>query len=488
MLALRPGPGAVLLLLGPFVAVPLALGLACPAGPHAPMRGRWRLALLLCVPLAVPLLVSYSLPTGVAAAAWALPWLAYALLVALLGVLHLLEHELSPAPVATAAGLAYLSVGAFWLAVARWGAAVGGFGGDIPFLTAAHFHFAGLVVPVLAGTAARALPGRWSSATALALVFGMPLVAVGVTLQVRGHVLPNAVAATLFAMAGLSLAGLHAALASGGTAGGPGTTWQSRVLWAVSAVSLAAGMLLAVLYATGLAGGPVVLTVPQMVRTHAVLNVAGFAMPALLAWHAAPQPAPSPHCQLLLPGERLRLADWRHRSDHAGTAARQAADHEDHHEAVVGHEPPGPPLPDGPFARAAQAVHAYRVFPPRLLRPVLGQAPVETGDVVGAEVRLVPGLRAGFASRVTSTFHGSDPSGGWRSGFTYRTLAGHPECGEETFCVRKDGSGVVRVSLTAWSRPGHWTSRAVSAWARRKQLAAGRAALAELQRHARGRA
>ena len=68
-------------------------------------------------------------------------------------------------------------------------------------------------------------------------------------------------------------------------------------------------------------------------------------------------------------------------------------------------------------------------------------------------------------------------------GFKYRTLAGHPECGEETFVVEKDlATGNVTAALRSWSRPGTWIATLMYPVVRHLQLWAGRAALDHLQK------
>ncbi|MFF4737182.1 DUF1990 family protein [Streptomyces sp. NPDC001262] len=47
-----------------------------------------------------------------------------------------------------------------------------------------------------------------------------------------------------------------------------------------------------------------------------------------------------------------------------------------------------------------------------------------------------------------------------RAGFAYGTLKGHPECGEESFVVTLDGAEDVRLTVTAFSRPARWYTRA----------------------------
>jgi len=48
-----------------------------------------------------------------------------------------------------------------------------------------------------------------------------------------------------------------------------------------------------------------------------------------------------------------------------------------------------------------------------------------------------------------------------RRGFAYGTLPGHPERGEELFCVRHDrSSDAVHAEIVAFSKPARWWSRA----------------------------
>jgi uncharacterized protein (UPF0548 family) len=47
-----------------------------------------------------------------------------------------------------------------------------------------------------------------------------------------------------------------------------------------------------------------------------------------------------------------------------------------------------------------------------------------------------------------------------RIGFGYGTLPGHPASGEESFVVSRDGDGEVWFTVTAFSRPAVWYTRA----------------------------
>ncbi|MDD9207880.1 DUF1990 domain-containing protein [Georgenia sp. 10Sc9-8] len=56
-----------------------------------------------------------------------------------------------------------------------------------------------------------------------------------------------------------------------------------------------------------------------------------------------------------------------------------------------------------------------------------------------------------------------------RRGFAYGTLEGHPVQGEERFVVQLHEDGTVRMSVTAFSRPAVWWSRAAGPIVRRAQ-------------------
>jgi uncharacterized protein (UPF0548 family) len=184
----------------------------------------------------------------------------------------------------------------------------------------------------------------------------------------------------------------------------------------------------------------------------------------------------------LLPGRKPDLSIWAARDfPPAVLPGPRPTDDHDRYARVVAREPPGGPLPDGPFRRAAAAISEYRIFSPMLIRPVLARVPVAVRDTVGLTYRLLPGLRMFVACRVIDVFDGTTAIGS-RAGFTYRTLAGHAELGEETFAVEKDrATGDVTVSLTSWSRPGHWLTRVGYWYARWCQRHAGRGALDQLE-------
>ncbi len=156
-------------------------------------------------------------------------------------------------------------------------------------------------------------------------------------------------------------------------------------------------------------------------------------------------------------------------------------DNRDSYERFVATEAPGVPEPDGPFRRLADAVLGYQVFPSWLVNGVLRRTPVEVGDAVGIRYHFCPGFDFFFAARVYERF---DEQAGewWRAGFSYRTLRGHPETGEETFSVEKEmATGRVRVALRSWSRPGIFLAKLGYPLTRRIQKRASAAALDHLE-------
>jgi uncharacterized protein (UPF0548 family) len=226
-----------------------------------------------------------------------------------------------------------------------------------------------------------------------------------------------------------------------------------------------------------------------MIPWHGTLNAVGFALPALLAWHLTR--LRGTELQTVVPalGGAPLLDEWEKRPTWPGIENGPGPkDRRDVHEREVGVEPPGAPEPGGAYRRAAAAILRFDIFPPHLVRPVLRSEPVRTGHTVGICYHQAPGLDLFFAARVVACFD-EEAGGVWRTGFTYRTLVGHPECGEETFSVEKDTTtGRVIVALRSWSRPATVLALLFAPWVRRQQVRAGRAALEHLAGVAKPRA
>lgn len=102
---------------------------------------------------------------------------------------------------------------------------------------------------------------------------------------------------------------------------------------------------------------------------------------------------------------------------------------------------------DRVFARAADAVVGWRMHHLAGLDVVATTPTAQVGTI--ALVSFVRGLPVGLSApcRVIDVVDTDD-----RRGFTYGTLPGHPEAGEERFEVARGADGTVRLHLIAFSR------------------------------------
>ena len=176
----------------------------------------------------------------------------------------------------------YISVGAGWLALYRFGIAPMNFSLLIVLLTAVHFHYAGFGVPVLAGLLGAGLSKQqgWLRAfyqlTVFLMIAGVPMVAVGITFSP----LLEVVGAFVMASGGACLGALflrHALQLQ----------WPSfaRLCFAVSGLAAFAGMSFAILYGVGEYTGAFLVSIPQMIRFHGWGNAVGFVGLGMLAWN-----------------------------------------------------------------------------------------------------------------------------------------------------------------------------------------------------------
>src|SRR5262249_34736772 len=143
-----------ILLLAPLVLVPLGLDLfdSNSAGTSTWLKKN---APLLQLPAALLLAAAFLLQPGRWAALLALPWLMTGGLIACWGLMRACRHlrgaihELSKDM-----GLIYLTIGAAWAAAYLFGLRPLDFEEIIVLLTAIHFHYAGFVLPIVAGMCA----------------------------------------------------------------------------------------------------------------------------------------------------------------------------------------------------------------------------------------------------------------------------------------------------------------------------------------------
>lgn len=269
-------------LLGLATAAVVPLGLSLH--PDVPAR-------LLAIAVAAGALAAVGLLTGSGAIGVALvtPWLVVSLVAAIAAAVTWLRGRRDLAGVVWVAAPAYLVVGGVWLLLDRAGAEPVGVTQPFVLLTAVHFHYAGFVSALLAGLVRRVAAQQAPVATTVAVVCVVgapPIVALGFTfagaLQIVGAVV---LTVGLLVMAGVTVRVVVPPLVDR----------PARALLVVSSVAVVVPMVLAVQWAVGWNLGTPALSIPDMARTHGVLNALGFALCGLLGWRrisAAGAPPP----------------------------------------------------------------------------------------------------------------------------------------------------------------------------------------------------
>ena len=288
------GPIDRALALAPLVLVPLGLTVARTAAFEGTPGRLAAAATLAQFPAAALLTASLLVPGGIVAGALALPWLLVAAALALAGALRLRERVRSTGPVAGGAlaettvdaGLIYLPAAAVALVGSHLGITLW-FEPVIVRLTAVHFHYAGFVLPVVAGVAARSLPdpGRAFRAVVGVVAVGPALIAVGIAFSPLVEV--ASVAAFTVAVAGFG--GLVVRRVA------PTRPRGQAALLAVSALALPVSMLLALGFGVGefVGWAPPGLDLGTMVLVHGSLNAFGFALAGLVGWRLTVPPGPA---------------------------------------------------------------------------------------------------------------------------------------------------------------------------------------------------
>ncbi len=282
----RPDPfGArwaeVLLLVAAFVVLPLGLELVA-GETRSPRAARiLRLGAALQFPSAVLLAAAFLAGRGSPAAALALPWLAVTSLVALSGLVEL--RVAGPPTLSRAVSLAgqvFLAVGGAWTVCDRLGFRPLGFDAVIVLLTGIHFHYAGFALPLATALALGERPGAPARFAALAVISGVPLVAMGITAsQVGWNPFPESLAAWILAAGGAASAWLHLSLALES-----GRSGAARALFGLAGLALGASMLLAAAYGSRFQFSLRWLDIPRMRVLHGTTNALGFGVAGLSGW------------------------------------------------------------------------------------------------------------------------------------------------------------------------------------------------------------
>ncbi len=286
MLAVHPHPldvawGRGILLLAPLVIVPMAADVLARTAPFSASQIlqkilRWQL------PAAALFAVAFLLPNDWLSMACALPWVGVTFAIASVGLGEIWRGAWRDGvSFSLAAGMAYLSVAGIWAVMERLSFNPFGFDPEIVFLTIVHFHYAGFLLPVLAGLAARRLKeGVLSQVTCYFTVAGVGLLAVGITLTNFGIDTDWEMAsAWLMASSAAAVAAMHFQLAFL-----KNISLKTKCLWALAAIALLGGMLLAGLYGSRFLAPISWLDIPMMRAVHGSLNAVGFGLCGVWGW------------------------------------------------------------------------------------------------------------------------------------------------------------------------------------------------------------
>ncbi|MCE9603455.1 MAG: YndJ family protein [Planctomycetia bacterium] len=273
----------MLLLLAALVIVPLTVGIFLKSVTPATVK-LWELIERMHLSAAAVLIGAYLMVPGIAVASLTLPWLAMTCLYALTGIVAIRERGTRCLWGLTInVAFIFLAIGGVWVVVERAGMRPWGFESNIEILTALHFHYAGFVLLLAAGWAAKELnESLLAKAACIAAMIGVPLTAAGILAAKLGYGSAlETVAAVIMALAGALVAWMHLLLA-----GRAQYTPLVRGLWSVAAASLIAAMVLATLYGLRSVYPIKILDIPHMRAIHGTLNAVGFGFCVICAWRS----------------------------------------------------------------------------------------------------------------------------------------------------------------------------------------------------------
>lgn len=441
---------ATAVLLAVLVLVPTALPLAATPRRDGTHARAFRWAVVGQPPAAALFAVSALVPHGLLAAGLALPWVGVTLLLARFGLWRLLPRGLAP-PEETLldAGLLYLPVGALAALAVRLDAGLG-YGLTIIHLTAAHYHYATFLLPVVAAALGRHLasaqgdPGTvWWRAYRVAaalLVVGVPFVAAGITASPA----LEAVAGTTFALAVILVAVAFLRTAGSVRDDEP----AAAALLSMAGLSITVAMTLAVAYAVGQWIGPRTVGVATMIPTHGLLNAFGFALPAVLAWRRLDPPvrARAPGIPFSPLTARWRVGpDYAERTERAGEPlAGQVDDVADYRGDRFDPDPLAPAVARF-YERTAEYRLSYRARWHRPFRRAAGLAMALAGRIEQLSLPTDGNVRemVGRCPEITGEEPRADPR------FWVRT---DPETGEGVFVAaygvhRRNGTAYMNIGM-----------------------------------------
>jgi hypothetical protein len=278
----RVGAIELLFLFAPLVIIPLGMALLRGIAATGALDEFARRLQPFGAALAV---VAIWLPPGRMAALFAMGWLVVCLLMAVSGCGDLVralwpEADRSARATRVVVGIARidLAVGGMWLVASRWGMRPMGIQEPIGLLTAVHFHFAGFATAIIGAAtlqfAEKRAPQEWLRRLVL-------MVAVLPAVVAAGFVISPVVKMAAAVLFSASVAALAIALRAYGRKAHDAT---ARIMLQVAAGAICMGMVLSGAYAVADYMGSDALTIPEMARTHGILNAVGFCLAGLLGW------------------------------------------------------------------------------------------------------------------------------------------------------------------------------------------------------------
>jgi len=222
--------------------------------------------------------VAYWLPKGWLAATLVTPWLIF-VVAENRRLWQAAPLSFHPLDLLRKAAYLFWIVGIAWAFADRLGWRPLGFSPTLVLLTAVHFHYAGLLLPLIAHWALEKSSSSQSKLLALALIFGIPMVAIGITsTKLGGPFWIETLAATWMGLAGMALAFLHVVALKFYK------DFFIKMALFVGASALLVAMLLAIAYGWNPILGWTWLTIPWMYAVHGSLNAFGVGIALLGAW------------------------------------------------------------------------------------------------------------------------------------------------------------------------------------------------------------
>jgi YndJ-like protein len=269
----------LLLLLAPWVAVPLALSLVPATSSSRFSRMSESIVRYLLLPGALLATLSFFLSVGWPAGALVCASLIVGVALALHGLERLIRNGVRSFPeFCFALGEGYALVGALWLLASRLGLQPIGFHEPIVLLTAIHFHYAGLMAAVLAGLVVSD-PGAIRSPLALRMALSCAVLGpglLGIAFLAGSKLKLAAVALMVVGECGIAVGTFRIGLSDAARTGGR--------LRLVGSTSVIFGMVLAGIWAVGEYLLHAFVNLEQMARYHGVLNSVGFGLCSLVGW------------------------------------------------------------------------------------------------------------------------------------------------------------------------------------------------------------